>query len=131
MGLNQKVYFKNGTKSNATILATFIIGLMAGPAVSLYGSPTVSPVTAALWASLPLPQNFPLSIYFLALSQAAPPVVIEIATKIPVTIDPISIPPKATGPKTNPTIIGAKTGIKAGINISFCAAAVTISTHLA
>ena len=31
----------------ATMLATLIIGLMAGPAVSLYGSPTVSPVTAA------------------------------------------------------------------------------------
>ncbi|KKS11144.1 MAG: hypothetical protein UU63_C0015G0003 [Candidatus Uhrbacteria bacterium GW2011_GWF2_41_430] len=29
----------------------FIIGLIAGPAVSLYGSPTVSPVTAASWAS--------------------------------------------------------------------------------
>ena len=27
----------------------------AGPAVSLYGSPTVSPVTAALWASEPFP----------------------------------------------------------------------------
>jgi hypothetical protein len=32
-----------------------IIGFTAGPAVSLYGSPTVSPVTAALWASEPLP----------------------------------------------------------------------------
>ena len=31
----------------ATIFATLIIGLMAGPAVSLYGSPTVSPVTDA------------------------------------------------------------------------------------
>ena len=31
----------------ATILMIFIIGLTAGPAVSLYGSPTVSPVTDA------------------------------------------------------------------------------------
>jgi hypothetical protein len=31
----------------ATMLATLIIGLMAGPAVSLNGSPTVSPVTEA------------------------------------------------------------------------------------
>src|SRR5436309_2638776 len=31
----------------ATMLATLIMGLIAGPAVSLYGSPTVSPVTAA------------------------------------------------------------------------------------
>ena len=33
------------------MLATLIIGLMAGPAVSLNGSPTVSPVTEAAWAS--------------------------------------------------------------------------------
>ena len=41
-------YFKNLTINNATILIILIIGLMAGPDVSLYGSPTVSPVTAAL-----------------------------------------------------------------------------------
>lgn len=40
---------------SAGIFATLISGLMAGPAVSLYGSPTVSPVTAALCASEPLP----------------------------------------------------------------------------
>ena len=45
----------NGMISKATIFATLIIGLIAGPAVSLYGSPTVSPVTAAAWASEPLP----------------------------------------------------------------------------
>src|SRR5581483_1626004 len=39
----------------ATMFAILIIGLIAGPAVSLYGSPTVSPVTAAAWASEPLP----------------------------------------------------------------------------
>ena len=33
----------------------------AGPAVSLQGSPTVSPVTAALCASLPLPPKLPIS----------------------------------------------------------------------
>ena len=30
---------------SATMFATLIIGLIAGPAVSLYGSPTVSPVS--------------------------------------------------------------------------------------
>src|SRR3989338_6399964 len=119
MGLNQKVYFKNGTKSNATILATFIIGLIAGPAVSLYGSPTVSPVTAALWVSEPLPPNLPVSIYFLALSQAAPPLVIEIATNIPVTIVPTNIPPRATGPSKKPTITGAILGLKQGSSSLF------------
>lgn len=41
--------------SNATMFKILIIGLIAGPAVSLYGSPTVSPVTAALWALDPFP----------------------------------------------------------------------------
>ena len=66
--------------------------LMDGPDVSLSGSPTVSPVTAALWASLcflktycpsissPMSVLFetfvPASMYFLALSQA-PPVLLK------------------------------------------------------
>jgi hypothetical protein len=44
-----------GMSRIATMFAILIIGLIAGPAVSLYGSPTVSPVTAAAWASEPLP----------------------------------------------------------------------------
>src|SRR3989338_10749359 len=101
-----------------------------GPDVSLNGSPTVSPITAALWALDPLPPSLPDSIYFLALSQAAPPVVIEIATNTPEIIDPIIKPPKALGPNNKPTIIGANTGIKAGTTISFKAFLVTISTIL-
>ena len=58
-------------RSKATMLVIFIIGLTAGPAVSLYGSPTVSPVTADLCASEPLPPKLPSSIYFLALSHAS------------------------------------------------------------
>ena len=42
------IVYKIGTINNATILIILISGLIAGPAVSLYGSPTVSPVTAAL-----------------------------------------------------------------------------------
>ena len=46
---NSFFYPANTDKSNsATIFVILIIGLIAGPAVSLYGSPTVSPVTAAL-----------------------------------------------------------------------------------
>ena len=44
-----------GANSRATRFITLISGLSAGPAVSLNGSPTVSPMTAALWESLPLP----------------------------------------------------------------------------
>src|SRR5262249_2946119 len=43
------------SSKSATILVILIIGLTAGPAVSLYGSPTVSPVTAALCGSEPFP----------------------------------------------------------------------------
>ena len=44
-----------GAKIVATRDITVIIVFNEGPAVSLKGSPTVSPVTAALWASEPLP----------------------------------------------------------------------------
>jgi hypothetical protein len=39
--------YSSGTSSSATMLMILIKGFTAGPAVSLYGSPTVSPVTAA------------------------------------------------------------------------------------
>src|SRR5581483_4795628 len=49
-------YEKSSTPiRTATRLITLIIGLIAGPAVSLYGSPTVSPVTAAWCAGLFFP----------------------------------------------------------------------------
>ena len=83
---------------------TLIIGLIAGPAVSLYGSPTVSPVTAAACALEPLPPKLPSSMYFLALSYAPPPVVIWSATKRPTTIVPSSIAPSAWGAEQEPTI---------------------------
>src|SRR5205085_6019149 len=112
----------NGTINSATMLMILISGLTAGPAVSLYGSPTVSPVTAALCASEPLPPWWPSSMYFFALSQAPPPVHIEIATNRPVTMVPISRPPKATGPSSMPTRIGTTTGNRLGITISLMAA---------
>src|SRR6201989_3597154 len=103
----------NGMINRATMFATLIMGLIAGPAVSLYGSPTVSPVTAAAWASDPLPPNAPSSISFLALSHAPPPDVIEIATNSPTTITPISRPPSAST-LIIPTTNGIRIGISAG-----------------
>ena len=44
-----------GAISSATRFITLISGLIAGPAVSLNGSPTVSPMTVAACASLPFP----------------------------------------------------------------------------
>ncbi len=110
------------------MLMILISGLIAGPAVSLYGSPTVSPVTAALCASLPLPPKWPSSMYFLALSQAPPPVVIEMATNNPVTIVPINSPPSACAPSTRPTTTGTTTGSSEGTTISRIAARVSRST---
>ncbi len=61
-----------GSTSSETRFITLISGFSAGPAVSLNGSPTVSPMTAALCASDPLPPSLPSSMYFLALSHAPP-----------------------------------------------------------
>src|SRR5205814_8520378 len=116
----------------ARILTTLIMGLIAGPAVSLYGSPTVSPVTAAAWAKEPLPPRFPSSINFFALSQAAPPDVIAIAMNNPVTIVPTSSPPSTTAPSglIIATAITATNGSNAGTIISRKAAFVTMSTQV-
>ena len=68
---------------------------------------------------------------FLALSQAPPPVHIEIATNKPVIIVPIRSPPSALGPKKTPTITGTATGSIEGIIISLIAEAVNKSTAFA
>src|SRR5438105_1242397 len=67
-------------------------------------------------------------MYFLALSHAAPPLVICRARNSPVTMAPRSIPPSARGPRMKPTASGATTGISPGRIISRWAAAVTIET---
>jgi hypothetical protein len=69
-------------------------------------------------------------MYFLALSQAPPPVVIEIATNRPVTMVPISMPPSAAGPSSIPTATGTTTGSSEGSTISRIAEAVSMSTAL-
>src|SRR5512143_3520173 len=99
----------SGTIISATMLMILISGFTAGPAVSLYGSPTVSPVTAALCASDPLPPWWPSSMYFFALSQAPPPDVIEIATNSPVTMVPSSIAPSAAKAASLPATMSTTT----------------------
>ena len=80
-----------------------------GPLVSFNGSPTVSPITAALCSSLPFliisPYEFlikPASIYFFALSQAPPVFEADMAIWTPLTIAPGRNPNKALGPKRIP-----------------------------
>src|SRR5215212_8581479 len=77
-----------GAISTATRFITLIRGLRAGPAVSLNGSPTVSPITVALWGSEFLPPWWPSSTYFLALSQAPPDTDSMTASSWPVRIAP-------------------------------------------
>src|ERR1700691_4080538 len=73
-----------GRIRSETRFMTLMRGLRAGPAVSLKGSPTVSPITAAVWASDPFPPSWPSSMYFLALSHAPPEFDRKLAMSCPV-----------------------------------------------
>ena len=114
-----------------------------GPIVSLKGSPTVSPVTAALCPSEPLPPCAPLSMYFFALSQAPPEVFKNNAINIPETVANINIPAMALAPNSGwpvnkpinlnmiPTAQGPATARTPGFTIAFNADAATIATQRA
>mmetsp|Transcript_12780 Transcript_12780/g.26391 ORF Transcript_12780/g.26391 Transcript_12780/m.26391 type:complete len:203 (+) Transcript_12780:202-810(+) len=114
----------------------------AGPAVSLHGSPTVSPVTAALCASLPLPPCLPVSTSFFALSQAPPALSRKMAMSRPVREPNIMKQASTSGArfgvclytptylKTTPTATGKSSASSAGFVISLSAAFVTIATHV-
>src|SRR5690606_36068850 len=107
-----------------TILISLIRIFRLGPLVSLNGSPTVSPTTAALWDSLPLPPRFPASMYFLALSQAPPLLLMKIARQNPLVKLPANNPTTPPTPNSMPTTIGNSNPIALGRIISNCAARV-------
>ena len=86
--------------SSETRFITLISGLMAGPAVSLNGSPTVSPMIVASWAGEPLPPWWPSSTSFLALSQAPPELARKTAIRVPVPIAPARKPASAVDAET-------------------------------
>src|SRR6476619_1319054 len=105
-----------------------------GPEVSLKGSPTVSPVTDALWGSEPLYTISPListpfSKDFLALSQAPPAFDWKMPINTPDTVTPANKPPRTSGPKMNPTITGVIKAIAPGKSISRIEALVEMATH--
>ena len=94
------------------------------PDVSFSGSPTVSPMTAASWALLPLPHflcppgvprssmyfvNSPFSTHFLALSQAPPVLDWEMAICTPDVMPPASNPVTACTPNKYPAAMGPNT----------------------
>lgn len=95
--------------TNDRIAISLIRMFKLGPDVSFRGSPTVSPMTAALWIYDPfltmLPYSSfisPASMYFFALSHAPPVFDAEIAICTPLTIAPGKKPNRALGPKANP-----------------------------
>lgn len=110
--------------------------LREGPEVSLSGSPTVSPMTAALCSSepfyliTPLISNNPASMYFLALSQAPPALAEERAMATPLTNAPGNNPATALVPNKNPTTKGVNNTMIPGTIISYKEALVDIYIHL-
>ena len=105
---------------------------MHGPAVSLKGSPTVSPVTDALGASEPLHPWAPPSMYYGALSQAPPAMDMNKAMSTPLEVTPARTPPSMMGLRsTRPKNTGVSSASRAGTTISLIAAAVEMSTQRA
>ena len=115
----------------ATMVISLIRMLRLGPAVSLNGSPTVSPITAALCGSEPFPPWWPSSISFLALSHTPPALAIIKAIRTPVTSAPPRSPPRPATPSTNPVATGAVTASRPGRIISLMADRVEMATHRA
>src|SRR3954467_2206070 len=118
------------TISSDTRFITFSSGLIEGPAVSLNGSPTVSPMTVAAWASDPLPPWWPSSTSFLALSQAPPELARNTAISVPDPIAPARKPARVVTPRPKPTATGASTAKMPGVTSSRRESLVTMSTTL-
>ena len=127
--------------TRVTVESSLIKMCMEGPAVSLLGSPTVSPVMLALCASDPLPPCAPVSMSFLVLSQAPPALLRNSAMRIPDTVPNMSMPERAFTPsklspewvptmrKKMPTAMGMRTASKPGFTILRSDAALMMSTH--
>ena len=105
--------------------------LLEGPEVSLSGSPTVSPTTAALWVSVPFvtPGIYPDSMYFLALSQAPPALEKATATCTPETMAPERRPQTPLGPRRKPTTRGERRTKRPGATMCLMEACVAIVIH--
>merc|ERR1712100_618251 len=120
-------------KTKLMMAVSFMTMLRAGPEVSFRGSPTVSPVTEFLWASLPfwkpLPRP-PAEMYFLELAHAPPVLLIEMASCTLDTNAPESKPAQAFLPKPKPATRGLKITRAPGASISRREASVEIRMHL-
>ena len=117
-----------GAMSTATRFITLISGLIAGPAVSLKGSPTVSPMIEASCAGEPLPPWLPSSTTFLALSQAPPELARKTAISAPQAIAPARKPASAPMPRPKPTTTGVSAASRPGVASSRRLSRVQMST---
>mmetsp|Transcript_3243 Transcript_3243/g.10111 ORF Transcript_3243/g.10111 Transcript_3243/m.10111 type:complete len:288 (-) Transcript_3243:1611-2474(-) len=123
---------KKSHMTSETIAMSFIRMLSAGPEVSLSGSPTVSPTTAALWHSPPLrwttppTSRQPFSTYFLALSQAPPVLLADMASCTPLSSPPARRPATLCTPNSVPVTIGDRMTSRPGATISRRLASVEI-----
>merc|ERR1712150_93443 len=109
---------KSGHMTSVIVDNNLITTCSDGPAASLKGSPTVSPVMDASCAGDPLPPCLPVSISFLALSQAPPALLRNNESSTPQTVAKISTAVTARAPsngspwdspmkrKTTPTTTG-------------------------
>src|SRR5712691_10469352 len=127
------VHTNSGASTSVTVLSSLISTCSDGPAVSLNGSPTVSPTTAALWGADPLPPYSPVSMNFLALSHAPPPLLSSVASRMPPMVPTIRNAATDSAPtwnslKNNPTAIGIPTASSPGATIALSAPMVTMST---
>merc|ERR1719401_1280326 len=122
---------KYWAKTSETMACNFITMFKAGPEVSLKGSPTVSPVTAASCAGTFLPlraasSEKPPLMYFLQLSQAPPELDIEMASCTEETREPVRMPNTACTPKKVPATKGDPITSAPGAIISLSEARVEI-----
>src|SRR5207248_683736 len=89
----------SGARTSVIVLSSLINTCSEGPAVSLKGSPTVSPTTAAACTGVAFlitePSSasmLPASTNFLALSQAPPELLKKVASSMPPIVPTISRP---------------------------------------
>jgi len=122
--------FRSGASTREIMAINLMSILSEGPAVSLKGSPTVSPTTAARWSPEPFPPSGRDSMSFLALSHAPPALDMKIASRPPETVAPTKSPVSTAGPPISPARIGAAIADMPGRIMLFSAVCVEISTQL-
>src|ERR1019366_1906635 len=116
----------SSTASNPNSVVNLMIGFIATEDVSLNGSPTVSPITVASCRGVPFCFSSTSTI-FLALSQVAPALAMNIAWYKPNVAMEMRYPMKKNGSTKAKDRVTKNTAIKM-LNMPFCAYLVQIST---